>query len=62
MPILTTMTDHKPTSAHDDAEEARRPYTAPTAAKLGRIEDLTSAGTGGIMEHGAGTGSTFSLA
>jgi len=61
LPYPDGMTDAMPTTARDDARPARRTYTPPTATKLGRIEDLTSAGSGGIMEHGM-LGSTFSQA
>jgi hypothetical protein len=37
-------------------------YTAPSVTVLGRIEDLTASGIGGIMEHGQGAGATFSVA
>jgi hypothetical protein len=61
MPYPDDMTDAKPTVDRDDARAARRPYSPPAVTKLGRIEDLTSAGSGGIMEHGM-AGSTFSQA
>ena len=37
-------------------------YTTPSVTVLGRIEDLTASGIGGIMEHGQGAGATFSVA
>lgn len=33
----------------------RRAYARPTMTAIGRLEDLTASGTGGIMEHGHGT-------
>lgn len=62
MLYAASMSDEKKMSAREGASDPRRPYTAPSISKLGRIQDLTSAGTGGIMEHGMGTASTFSQA
>jgi hypothetical protein len=45
------------------SDQIRRGYARPTMKPIGRLEDLTASGTGGIMEmaHGS-SGSIFSQA
>jgi len=41
--------------ASSGTDPVRRAYGRPTMTAIGRLEDLTASGTGGIMEHGHGT-------
>jgi hypothetical protein len=55
----TANPDHQSVSTQP---EGPRPYAAPTLNVLGRMQDLTASGTGGMTEHGHGNTAIYSLA
>ena len=44
-----------------ESPEARKKYSAPSLSILGRMQDLTASGTGGMTEHGHGATAIYSL-
>ncbi len=40
----------------DEGREVMKPYEPPAVQPIGRLEDITKAGSGGIMESTSGTG------
>jgi hypothetical protein len=41
--------------------EGRKEYSTPSLSILGRMQDLTASGTGGMTEHGHGATAIYSL-
>ena len=44
-----------------ESPEGRKEYSTPSLSILGRMQDLTASGTGGMTEHGHGATAIYSL-